>query len=231
MKKAAKRLFRRNPGTPRSSTPAPDIPNQSGLHTLADSALKTATNPTQNVSVTVSDDSSAKKGEVALDVIEKGLVILDVASEWFGPLKAVTGVLDECIKTYKEVIDNKEDLTKLMNDLTEEVQDLEKQRAENQSSEMKQIFEDLKIKLSTVLNETKQRQETSVLQQAIQSGRIAQEVQQFFKDITKAYANCKFKVLLIIARQTSEILKSLIFDKLKPSMKAFHDAQIGGGKA
>ncbi|KAF5370390.1 hypothetical protein D9758_006973 [Tetrapyrgos nigripes] len=174
--------------------------------------------------------SLAKKGEVALDVIEKGLVILDVASEWFGPLKAVTGVLGECIKTYKEVMDNKKDLDKLMNDLTEEVQDLEKQRGGNQSSDMKQIFEDLSKKLENVSNETKQRLKASNFQQAIQSGRISQEVEQFFKDVSKAYENCKFKVLLIIARQTSEIQKSLNFDKLKPSMKAFHDAQIGGGK-
>ncbi|KAF5370297.1 hypothetical protein D9758_006957 [Tetrapyrgos nigripes] len=207
------------------------------LHTLADSALKTATKPTQNVSVPVSDDASvsspqsAKKGEVALDVIEKGLVILDVASEWFGPLKAVTGVLGECIKTYKEVMDNKGDLTKLRNDLTEEVQDLEKQRKKYKSSEMEQIFEDLSKKLETISNEMEQRLKASNIQQAIQSGRISQEVEQFFKDVSKAYENCKFKVLLIIARKTSEILKSLVFNELEPSKEAFHGAQIGGGKA
>ncbi|KAF5370371.1 hypothetical protein D9758_006962 [Tetrapyrgos nigripes] len=175
--------------------------------------------------------SLAKKGEVALDVIEKGLVILDVASEWFGPLKAVTGVLGECIKTYKEVMDNKGDLTKLRNDLTEEVQDLEKQRKKYKSSEMEQIFEDLSKKLETISNEMEQRLKASNIQQAIQSGRISQEVEQFFKDVSKAYENCKFKVLLIIARKTSEILKSLVFNELEPSKEAFHGAQIGGGKA
>ncbi|KAF5370290.1 hypothetical protein D9758_006970 [Tetrapyrgos nigripes] len=230
VKKVAKRFFGSNPGTPRSNTPVPNIPPQSTLHTLADSALKTATNPTQNVSVPVSSPQSAKKGEVALDVIEKGLVILDVASEWFGPLKAVTGVLGECIKTYKQVMDNKKDLDKLKNDLTEEVQDLQKQRKKYESSEMEQIFGDLLKELETVSNETVRRLQASNLQQAIQSVRISQEVEQFFKDVSKAYENCKFKVSLISARQTSEILKSLNFDKLKLSMKAFHDAQIGGGK-
>ncbi|KAF5354465.1 hypothetical protein D9758_012418 [Tetrapyrgos nigripes] len=213
VKNTAKALFRSKPGTPRS------------------------TNPTQNVSTPVPGDAAVssvqniKKEEVALDVIDKGLVILNAVSGWFGPLEAVTGILSECIKTYMEVMDNKENFAKLMNDLAEEVQDLEKQRAENQSSEMKQIFEDLSKKLLTVLNETKQKQDLSVLQQVIQSGRIAQEVQQFFKDISQAYRNCKFKVLLIIARQNNEIYKSLIFDKLEPSLEAFHGAQIGGGKA
>ncbi|KAF5370317.1 hypothetical protein D9758_006979 [Tetrapyrgos nigripes] len=236
VKKAARRFFGSNPGTPTSNTPVPNIPPQSALHALADSALKTATNPAQKVSVPVPDNASvpspqsAMKGEVALDVVEKGLVILDVASEWFGPLKAVTGVLGECIKTYKQVMDNKKDLDKLKNDLTEEVQDLQKQRKKYESSEMEQIFGDLLKELETVSNETVRRLQASNLQQAIQSVRISQEVEQFFKDVSKAYENCKFKVSLISARQTSEILKSLNFDKLKLSMKAFHDAQIGGGK-
>ena len=40
-------------------------------------------------------------GQVAFDVVEKGLIILEKVSDWFPPLKMATGALCECIRIYK----------------------------------------------------------------------------------------------------------------------------------